>query len=142
MGPYLTDKYQTSSIENYLSATNTQAYHQGIQKGQVSPLTSCLTCLDQPVLQLKTKFVSCHTADSKPVKKEVNQTVILPPLVFPAIIHQRRRRRSLCITPTPERFIGAENEIPFHLLHRRSPCGNKKQICIGTIFQATSTDEI
>ncbi len=47
-------------------------------------LTSCLTCLDQPVLQMKTKIVSCHTADSKQVKQEVNSTVILPPLVFPA----------------------------------------------------------
>ncbi len=28
-------------------------------------------------------FVSCHTANSKPVKQEVNRTVILPPLVFP-----------------------------------------------------------
>jgi hypothetical protein len=35
-------------------------------------------------LQIKTKIVSCHTADSKPVKQEVNGTVILPPLVFPA----------------------------------------------------------
>ncbi len=34
-------------------------------------------------MQIKTKFVSCHTADSKPVKPEVNGTVILPPLVFP-----------------------------------------------------------
>ncbi len=32
---------------------------------------------------MKAKIVSCHTADSKPVKKEVNGTVILPPLVFP-----------------------------------------------------------
>ncbi len=31
----------------------------------------------------KTKIVSCHTANSKPVKQEVNGTVILPPLVFP-----------------------------------------------------------
>jgi hypothetical protein len=36
-------------------------------------------------LQIKTKIVSCHTADSKPVKQEVNGTVILPPLVFPAL---------------------------------------------------------
>ncbi len=28
------------------------------------------------------KVVSCHTADSKPVKQEVNSTVILPTLVF------------------------------------------------------------
>jgi hypothetical protein len=34
-------------------------------------------------LQIKTTIASCHTADSKPVKQEVNGTVILPPLVFP-----------------------------------------------------------
>jgi hypothetical protein len=48
------------------------------------PLTSCLIGLDYSVLQIKTKIVSSHTADSKPVKPEVNGTVILPPLVFPA----------------------------------------------------------
>ena len=47
------------------------------------PLTSCLTGLDKPVLHIKTKIVSCHTADSKPVNQEVYSTVILPPLVFP-----------------------------------------------------------
>jgi hypothetical protein len=26
-----------------------------------------------------------HTANSKPVKQEINSTVILPPLVFPAL---------------------------------------------------------
>jgi hypothetical protein len=36
-------------------------------------------------LQIKTKIVSCPTADSKPLKKEVNGTVILPPLVFPVM---------------------------------------------------------
>ncbi len=35
------------------------------------------------VVQIKTNIVSCHTADSKPVKQEVNSTVIIPPLVFP-----------------------------------------------------------
>ncbi len=34
-------------------------------------------------MQIKTKIVSCHTADFKTVKQEVNGTVILPPLVFP-----------------------------------------------------------
>jgi hypothetical protein len=48
-------------------------------------LTSCLTGLDKSVLQIKTKIVSCHTADSKPVKQEVNGTVILPTLVFPGM---------------------------------------------------------
>ncbi len=58
---------------------------QGILKGgSISVLlTSCLTVLDWSVLQMKTKIVSCHTADSKLVKQEVNGTVILPPLVFP-----------------------------------------------------------
>jgi len=46
-------------------------------------LTSCLTGLDWSVLQIKTKIISSHTADSKPVKQEVNGTVILPPFVFP-----------------------------------------------------------
>ncbi len=32
-------------------------------------------------MQITTKIVSCHTADTKPVKQEVNGTVILPPLV-------------------------------------------------------------
>ncbi len=30
-------------------------------------------------------MVSCHTADSKPVKQEVNGTVILSPVVFPGL---------------------------------------------------------
>ncbi len=47
-------------------------------------LTSCLTGLELSVLQIKTNIVSCHTDDSKPVKQQVNSTVILPPLVFPA----------------------------------------------------------
>jgi hypothetical protein len=49
----------------------------------IVPLTSCLTGSDKSVLQIKAIIVSCHTADSKPVKQEVNGTVILPPLEFP-----------------------------------------------------------
>ncbi len=49
------------------------------------PLTSCLTGLDLSVLEIKTKIVSIHTADSKPVKQEVNGTMILPPLVVPGL---------------------------------------------------------
>ncbi len=41
-------------------------------------------------LQIKTKIVSSHTADSKPVKQEVNGTVILPPLVFPGLFVANR----------------------------------------------------
>jgi len=46
-------------------------------------MTSCLTGLDQSVLQIKTKIVSVCTADSKPVKQEVNGTVMILPVVFP-----------------------------------------------------------
>jgi hypothetical protein len=42
------------------------------------PLISCLTGLDEPVLQIKTKIASYQTDNSKPVKQEVNGTVILP----------------------------------------------------------------
>ncbi len=45
------------------------------------PLSSCLTGFG--LVCFAKKIVSCHTADSKPVKQEVNGTVILPPLVFP-----------------------------------------------------------
>jgi hypothetical protein len=72
-------------------ATNTLTYNTAIFKtgntkgGSITVLfTSCLAGFDQYVVQIKTKIVSCHTADSKPVKQEVNGTVMLPPLVFPA----------------------------------------------------------
>ncbi len=38
-------------------------------------------------LQMKIKIVSCQTTDSKPVKQDVNSTVILSPLVFPALAY-------------------------------------------------------
>ncbi len=47
------------------------------------PLTSSLAGLDKSVLQIKTTIATCHSADSKPVKQEVNGTVVLPRLVFP-----------------------------------------------------------
>jgi hypothetical protein len=36
----------------------------------------------------KNKIVTFHTTDSKPVKQEVSGTVILPPLVFPAVTYK------------------------------------------------------
>ena len=36
-------------------------------------------------MQIKTKNVSCQTANSKRIKLEVKGTVILPPLVFPGL---------------------------------------------------------
>jgi hypothetical protein len=75
-------------------------YKPGNTKGRSInvPLTSCLTGLDLSVLQIKSKIVICHTADSKPVKEEVNGTVILPPLVFHVYTFEmiifRKRHRS------------------------------------------------
>ncbi len=48
-----------------------------------------MTAMDLSVFQIKTKIASCHTADSKPVKQEVNGTVILPPLVFPGLKYEK-----------------------------------------------------
>ncbi len=61
--------------------------NQGILKGEVSlyhwpPVWLVWISL---FLKIKTKIVCCHTADSKPVKQEVDGTVILPPLVFRAV---------------------------------------------------------
>ncbi len=47
------------------------------------PLTSCLTGLKLVVWQLTIFIFICKTDLSKPVEQEVNDTVILPPLVFP-----------------------------------------------------------
>jgi hypothetical protein len=44
----------------------------------------------------KTKIASCHTADSKPVKQEVNGTVILPPFVFPVVMYTVVLLKSNC----------------------------------------------
>ena len=64
----------------------------GKAKGEsiIVQLTSCLTGLDKSLLQIKTKIVSCHTADSKPVKQVVNSTVILPPLVYRVLVRAYR----------------------------------------------------
>jgi hypothetical protein len=78
--------YNTSpEIEGSNPALGTWREKAGNTKGRSITvlLTSCLTGLDKSVLQIRTKIVSCLTADSKPVKQEVNSIVILPPLVFP-----------------------------------------------------------
>jgi len=70
-------------IKKRLENHNQTALAGNTKGGSITvPLTSCLTGLEYSVLQLKAKIVSCHTADSKPVKQEVNGTLILPSLVF------------------------------------------------------------
>jgi hypothetical protein len=66
----------------------TMQYPGNTKGGSISVLlTSCTTGLDKSVLQIK--IVSCHAADSKPVKQEVNGVVILPPLVSPVVPYNR-----------------------------------------------------
>ncbi len=62
---------------------------QGLLKGVsiIVPLTSCLTGLEQAVRQLTIFVFICKTDSSKPVKQEVNGTLILPPLVFPVVAY-------------------------------------------------------
>ena len=59
------------------------------KRGSITvPLTSCLTGLALSVLRIKTKIVSCHTANSKPVNQEVNGTEILPPFSIPWAVYR------------------------------------------------------
>jgi len=58
-------------------------------------------------LQIKAKIVRFHTADSKPVKQEVNGTVILPPLVFPGF-DQAMQWRGTRSNQQPAPFYVAE----------------------------------
>jgi hypothetical protein len=48
------------------------------------PLTSCLTGLESAARLLKIFVFIGKTYESKPVKQEVNSTVLLPPLELPA----------------------------------------------------------
>ncbi len=52
-----------------------------IKGGSITVLIDLL--FDWFRLQIKTKIVSSHAADCKPIKQEVKGTMILPPLVFP-----------------------------------------------------------
>ncbi len=76
---------EENSDPDFLEMSSLKVIPENTERGSITiPLTSCLTGLDWSVLQIKTTIVSCHATDSKPVKQEVNSTVILPPLVFPA----------------------------------------------------------
>ncbi len=57
-------------------------------------------------MQINTKIVSCHTADSKPVKQEVNGTAILPPLDFPALILGLQVKGATTEPPGPNQLYG------------------------------------
>ncbi len=59
----------------------------------------------------KNKIFSCHTTDSKPVKQEVNGTVILPLLVFPDLAYAFSGRVLLLLwgIPLPIMLTSFEN---------------------------------
>jgi hypothetical protein len=70
-------------IENHLVMR--QSKEPGNTKGGsiTVPLTSYLTGLESAEWQLSVFVFICKTDSSKPVRQEVNGTVILPSLVFP-----------------------------------------------------------
>jgi hypothetical protein len=66
------------------------------KRGSITaPLTPCLTGLDNSVLQIKTKIVSCHTADSKPVKKGGQWYSDASPFSIPWLNHTWLRFRTI-----------------------------------------------
>jgi len=78
------DYTQTKDPTVWLDGHKTAStFIQGILKGEVSLYHWPPVWLVWTSLFCK-KIVSTYTADSKRVKQEVNGTVILPPLVFPA----------------------------------------------------------
>jgi len=69
--------------------------NQGLLKGEVSLYhwPPVWLVYIYSVLQIKTKIVSSHIADSKLVKREVNGTMILPTLVFPVQINNCTKKK-------------------------------------------------
>ncbi len=74
------------ALQSHMNIKWSSRQWKGLLEKNTLALTFCLT-----VLQIQTKNVSCHTADSKPVKQEVNGTVILHPWVFPALALNKYR---------------------------------------------------
>jgi len=62
-------------------------------------------------LKIKTTILTCHTANSKSVKQEVNGTVILPHLVFPAVAYlsfslAKKKKNVFAMAPEIGRVLG------------------------------------
>jgi hypothetical protein len=64
-------------------------------------------------LKINKKIVSSHTTDSKPVKQEVNGTVILPPLVFPGFTHKYQLQVKVRESDTSTGLINANCQINY-----------------------------
>ncbi len=72
-------------------------------------------------MQIKTKIVSGHTADSKLVKQEVNGTVILSPLVFRGKTFNGVRRHQLDEGDSERPHIRPDVVIRFVRIRRIDP---------------------
>ncbi len=83
-------------------------------------LTPCLTGLESAVWQLTIIVFICKTDYSKPVKQEVNGTVILPLLVFPG--KRERIPRADWLTRVRACFMLARVRTPSSLVREREIC--------------------
>ncbi len=101
----------TANLSKWSNVWLPGKFDQGILKGEVSlyswppvwPVWVSLFC------KIRTKIVSCHTADSKPVKQEVNGTVILPPLVFPDSINVKKKFYRIKCRPSQSFRVNARS---------------------------------
>jgi hypothetical protein len=65
--------YKGINVKHVSLLCQSVSYNREHLRGTITvQLTSCLTNLDKYVLPIKMKIFSCHTADSKPAKQEVN----------------------------------------------------------------------
>ena len=91
------------------------------------------------------KIVSCHTADYKPVKQEVNRTVILPPLMFPAYDNKQKVTVAhQCIEFAPQagklQKASNDNHLKLQLIFLQHPRDKEKKFCnIDTCHQCYKT---
>jgi hypothetical protein len=67
-------------------------------------------------MQIKTKIVSCHTADSKPVKLEVNSTVILPSSLFFVFPDVHNEKKNLQMAALKRQITNKNNAMEQHAL--------------------------
>ncbi len=90
---------QTLQLISYYFVVSQYMWAGNTKRGSITvPLTSCLTGLESAVCLLRIFVVICKTDQSKPVKQEVNCTVILPPLVLPDVGKDRKLVKHLSNT--------------------------------------------
>jgi hypothetical protein len=98
-------------------------------------------------LQIKATIPNSHTADSKPVKQEVNSTVIHPPLVFPAYGQGKYGWHLRCVIPLtvlPTNFASGNmaNVVRVSRYKRASLTGEKRSSLFTSCLGACGSDWI